>query len=132
MVEALGKLLHLNPHTVWRNESGEFTPWLHENIESLCGAIGVDIQGVTREVAVGSFSADLVGEEPGSGRAVIIENQLKRTDHDHLGKLLTYAAGKEGGVIVWIASEIRQEHRNALEWLNNATRGNIDFFGVEL
>ncbi len=68
-----------------------------------------------------------MGEEPGSGRAVIIENQLERTNHDHLGKLLTYSAGKSGGVIIWVAKEIRAEHRNALDWLNNATQGNIDF-----
>ena len=75
---------------------------------------------------------DLVGEEPGSSRQVIIENQLEPTDHRHLGQLLTYAAGKDGGVIIWVARQIRPEHQNPLEWLNNATQGNIDFFGVEL
>jgi hypothetical protein len=92
----------------------------------------MDIQLVEREVAVGDFSADLVGEEPGSSRAVIIENQLEKTNHDHLGKLLTYAAGKDGGVIIWVAPEIRPEHRDALDWLNRATQGTVDFFGVEL
>jgi hypothetical protein len=128
MVEQLGKLVRLDPRTVWPNEPRDFTPWLQQNIDLLSAAIGVDIQLAEREVAVGDFSADLVGEEPGSNRVVIIENQLERTNHDHLGKLLTYAAGKAGGVIIWVAPEIRPEHRNALDWLNNATQGNIDFF----
>lgn len=132
MVENLGKVKRLQPRTVWPNEASDFTPWLQQHMELLSAALGIDIQLVEREVAVGDFSVDLLGEEPGSGRAVVIENQLERTNHDHLGKLLTYAAGKDGAVIVWIATEIRSEHRNALDWLNNATRGNIDFYGVEL
>lgn len=132
MVEHLSKLVRLDPRIVWPSEPRNFTPWLQQNIDLLSAAIGVDIQLAEREVAVGDFSADLVGEEPGSSRVVIIENQLERTNHDHLGKLLTYAAGKAGGVIIWVAPEIRPEHRNALDWLNNATQGNIDFFGVEV
>ena len=132
MVEQLGRLSRHNPRDVWSNEATGFTPWLQEHIELLAEAVGVDIQSVDREVAVGDFSVDLVGEEPGSSRPVVIENQLERTNHDHLGKLLTYAAGKNGGVIIWVAPQIRPEHQNALEWLNGATQGNIDFFGVEL
>ena len=132
MVEQLGKLTRLDPHSVWRSEAAEFTPWLQDNIDLLATALGMDIQLVEREVAVGDVSADLVGEEPGSSRVVIIENQLERTNHDHLGKLLTYAAGKDGGVIIWVSPEIRPEHRDALDWLNRATQGTVDFFGVEL
>ncbi len=128
----LGRLNRINPRTVWPHEAADFTPWLRENIDYLAEAVGVDIQLVESEVAVGDFSVDLVGEEPGQSRPVIIENQLERTNHTHLGQLLTYAAGKNGGVVIWVAPEFRPEHREALEWLNDATRGNLDFFGVEL
>ena len=132
-MEQLGKLERVEDLRLVRpNEATNFTPWLQNNIDLLSEALGLDIQLIEREVAVGAFSVDFVGEEPGSGRPVIIENQLERTNHDHLGKLLTYSAGKGGGVIIWVAKEIRPEHRNALDWLNNATQGNIDFYGVEL
>ncbi len=132
MVEQLGKLVRANPREVWANEAINFTPWLRDNIDYLAEAVGIDIQLVESEVAVGDFAVDLVGEEPGQNRPVVIENQLERTNHTHLGQLLTYAAGKDGGVIIWVSPEIRPEHRTALEWLNDATRGNLDFFGVEL
>jgi len=133
MGDQLGKLERIDDlRSVWPNEAIDFTPWLQQNIDLLSAAIGVDIELLEREAGVGSFSADLIGEDPESNRPVIIENQLEQTNHDHLGKLLTYAAGRQGGVIVWIAKEIRLEHRNALDWLNNATAGNIDFFGIEV
>ena len=133
MVDQLGRVERIEDlRSIWPNEAADFTPWLQQNIGLLSEALGLDIQLVEREVAVGDFSVDLLGEEPGSGRVVVIENQLERTNHDHLGKLLTYSAGKGGGVIVWVAKEIRPEHRNALDWLNNATQGNIDLFGVEV
>ena len=132
MVEQLGKLVRVNPREVWTKEASNFTPWLRDNIDYLAEAVGIEIQLVEAEVAVGDFTVDLLGEEPGQSRPVIIENQLERTNHAHLGQLLTYAAGKDGGVIIWVSPEIRPEHRKALEWLNEATRGNLDFFGVEL
>lgn len=133
MVANLGRVERIDDlRSIWRNEATDFTPWLQQNIDLLSEALGLDIQLVEREVEVGDFSVDLVGEEPGSARPVIIENQLERTNHDHLGKLLTYSAGKGGGVIVWVAKEIRPEHRNALEWLNKATQGSVEFYGVEL
>ncbi|PKB73127.1 MAG: hypothetical protein BZY75_03470 [SAR202 cluster bacterium Io17-Chloro-G7] len=133
MVDDLGTIERIdNLRSVWQNEATDFTPWLQKNIGLLSESLGLDIQLVESEVSVGDFSVDLVGEEPSSGRPVIIENQLERTNHDHLGKLLTYSAGKNGGVIIWVAKDIRSEHQAALDWLNNATQGNIDFFGVEL
>ena len=83
-VPQLGKLIRLNPRTVWSHEATDFTPWLQQNIDQLAATVGIDIQLVEREVAVGDFSVDLVGEEPGSSRPVIIENQLEPTDHRHL------------------------------------------------
>ena len=121
-------------NAAWKNKSSDFTPWLQKNIDLLSSALGVDIQpDLEREVRVGAFFLDLLGKESGyEGRPVIIENQLDRSDHSHLGQLLTYAAGKKGGVIVWVAKQIRAEHREALEWLNDATQDNIDFYGVEV
>ena len=121
-------------NAAWKNESSDFTPWLQKNIDLLSSALGVDIQpDLEWEVRVGAFFLDLLGKESGyEGRPVIIENQLDRSDHSHLGQLLTYAAGKKGGVIVWVAKQIRAEHREALEWLNDATQDNIDFYGVEV
>lgn len=90
MVEKLGRIERIgDPRSIWHNEATDFTPWLQQNIDLLSETLGIDIQLVEREVAVGDFSVDLVGEEPGSGRTVIIENQLDKTNHDHLGKLLT-------------------------------------------
>ena len=123
-----------NLNAAWNNEASDFTPWLQQNIDLLSNALGVDIQpDVEREVPIGAFSLDLLGHESGpEGRPVIIENQLGRSDHSHLGQLLTYAAGKKGGVIVWVAKQIRAEHREALEWLNDTTQENIEFYGVEV
>ncbi len=133
MVEKLGRLHRVNDlKSVWSHEAKCFTPWLQNNIDLLSEALGLDIQLIEREVSVGSFFVDLLGEETGSGRSVVIENQLDLSDHGHLGQLLTYSAGKNGGVIIWVAKKIKPEHRQALDWLNDATQGNIDFYGVEI
>ena len=134
MVE-LGKLERVEDlNAVWKHEAHDFTPWLQGNIDLLAESLDLDIQltNVEREVPIGAFALDLLGEEVGSNRPVIIENQLTLSDHTHLGQLLTYAAGKKGGVIIWVAKQIRSEHQTALEWLNDATQGNIDFYGVEI
>jgi hypothetical protein len=131
-VQQLGKLVYLDPQRVWQDETNEFVPWLQQNLEQLSVTLGIDIQGAELAVLVGNFVADLVGEEAGSSRAVIIEGQLSRSDHEHLGRLMTYCGGKEGGVIVWVAPRIQPEHRRALEWLNQVTRGDVACYGVEL
>lgn len=115
---------------IWRNEATDFTPWLVENIEHLGQALEMELEVQEREANVGDFSLDILAKDLGTGRTVIIENQLKETDHDHLGKLLTYAGGFDAGVLVWIAKELRDEHRKALEWLNEQTGPDVDFFGV--
>ena len=133
MLEKLGRLHRVDDlKSVWTHEAKDFTPWLQNNIDLLSEALGLDIQLIEREVSVGSFFVDLLGEETGSGRPVVIENQLDPSDHRHLGQLLTYSAGKNGGVIIWVAKKIKPEHRQALDWLNDATQGNIDFYGVEI
>lgn len=125
-----GSLKRIDLRGVWSKEVAEFTPWLAENLTSLGEALGMELGLESREAAVGAFSCDLVARDLGSNRLVVIENQLSPTDHDHLGKLITYASGFDAGVVVWIAPEIRDEHRQALDWLNQRTDVNVDFFGV--
>jgi len=126
----LGKLQRVDPRTVWKHEAHDFTPWLAEQIEVLGEALGLDLELVEREAGVGDFSADIVAKDLGRDRLVVIENQLEATDHSHLGQLVTYAAGREAGVVVWIAREFREEHRQALDWMNRASAAAIEYFGV--
>lgn len=125
-----GQLSEIDLRKLWINEAADFTPWLAENIDTLGRALGLDLELKSRETSVGAFSCDLHARDLASGRSVVIENQLEATDHDHLGKLLTYAAGLEASVIVWVAKEIRDEHRAALEWLNRKTGTDTHFFAV--
>lgn len=125
-----GKLKNLSPRDIWQKEATNFTPWLAGNIASLGEALGMDLEIKDTEASVGDFSLDLLAKDLGSGRNVIIENQLTQTDHDHLGKLLTYAAGFDASTVVWIAEVLRDEHKQALEWLNERTDENTQFFGV--
>lgn len=128
----LGKIERVPLREVWSDEARDFTPWLRENLSLLAEALGVELEPEGHEVPVGPFSADVVAVEPGSGTRVVIENQLGHTDHDHLGKLLTYVGGLEGRFAVWIAGQFRDEHRQALEWLNEATGPDTGFFGIEI
>jgi uncharacterized protein DUF4268 len=129
----LGRIEWLEPRIAWINEALDFTPWLKDNVDLLGHALGLELDvEVEREVRVGSFSADLVGTDAATGRHVLIENQLAQTDHGHLGQLLTYAGGLETDILVWVAPRIREEHRQALIWLNENTREETAFFGVEI
>lgn len=132
MHTTLGQLVHVDPRTLWLSEPAKFTPWLADNLHLLGEAIGLDLELVQREAPVGDFCCDIEARETGSNRAVIIENQLDPTDHRHLGQLVTYAAGLDAAIIVWISPTVREEHRQALDWLNRHTSENIDFFGVSL
>ena len=130
-----GQLTKLAPRDYWANEAADFTPWLAEdaNIALLGAAIGLDLVVEGVEATVGSFSADIICRSLPDEHRVVIENQLDRTDHDHLGKLLTYAGGLDNvRATVLIAPEIRDEHRAAIDWLNAVTIAGVNFFGVEL
>lgn len=125
-----GNVTCVDLRDVWPNEATDFTPWLGENLAALGKALDLELELHGREAAVGSFSCDLVAVEIGSNRKVVIENQLTQTDHDHLGKIVTYAAGLDADIVVWIAREAREEHRQAIEWLNERTGTETDFFLV--
>lgn len=119
---------------VWPHEALDFTPWLakDENIAILANEIGMEIAVDGTESAVGDFSVDIIATDIATGQKVIIENQLEDTNHDHLGKLITYAAGKDAQTIIWVVKHAREEHRAAIEWLNNHTDDDIGFFLCEI
>jgi len=126
----LGTIYQVELREKWPKEAADFTPWLVNNISMLGEAMGMDLDVRGQEAPVGGFSLDILAHDVGSNRAVIIENQLESTNHDHLGKLLTYASGYDAGVVVWLAKEFREEHRQALDWLNQRTGEDTQFFGV--
>jgi len=117
--------------SVWENEERDFTRWLTENIDLLASELGIEIEDARAEEAVGDFSADIVAREMNTGETVVIENQYNRTDHDHLGKLLTYSSGKNAGFTMWLAEEFRPEHRSVLEWLNESGPKGAKFFAIK-
>lgn len=131
----LGKLEQVTDlRSIWKHEAKDFTPWLakEENMEILSEAVGIDIVVEEQESNVGDFSVDLFATEEGTGRRIIIENQLEETNHDHLGKIITYASGKDAEVIIWIVKKARDEHKQAIEWLNQHTDDKFEFFLIEI
>lgn len=132
MATELGRLEQVDPRLVWKHEAHDFTPWLLSNADRLSEALGIEIELETAEHAVGGYSLDLVGRDVTNDAVLIVENQLETTDHTHLGQVLTYAAGTAASTIVWIATAFREEHRQALDWLNENTSDRTHFFGIEL
>ncbi|MGP8190240.1 MAG: DUF4268 domain-containing protein [Methanobacterium sp.] len=125
-----GDITELPLNKFFKREDLNFTPWLSENIRKLGDKIGVDIEGVETEFKIGSYYLDILAYESGTDRKIAIENQFAFTDHDHLGKLLTYMAGVDAEVVVWIAENFRDEHITALNHLNQISNKNIAFFAV--
>jgi len=125
----LGKLETKKPPQLFENEERDFTPWLAQNIDQLSELLGMPIFVEKTEKRVESYELDIFARGP-DNVVVIIENQLEKTDHTHLGQLLTYAAGLDAAIIVWVAPEVRDEHRRAIEWLNDKTGDEISFFLV--
>ncbi|HRO32418.1 MAG TPA: DUF4268 domain-containing protein [Brevundimonas sp.] len=126
----IGRLERVPLREVWRHEAYDFTRWLEDNIDVLNEALGLSLINVEREQAAGSFSIDLVAERDGGGK-VIIENQLEKSNHDHLGKLLTYMVAMEAQTAVWIVSEPRPEHVSVVAWLNESSSSDFYLLKVE-
>ncbi|MCY4454406.1 MAG: DUF4268 domain-containing protein [Immundisolibacterales bacterium] len=131
-MEGIGTLSPVDVRTVWADEARDFTPWLAENADLLGEALGLDLRHEQTEAAVGRYSADLVFREGSTDRLVVVENLFGPSDHDHLGKLIVYAAGLEAGYAVLLAPEFRDEHRAALDWLNSISAEDFGFFGIVL
>ena len=130
LADGLARIEQVDLREVWPNEAQDFTPWLAEHLGELGKALGMDLVLDSIEASVGPFSLDILAQEAGRGRLVAIENQLADTDHSHLGQLLTYMAGRDAKVAVWIARQFRDEHRGALDLLNSRTDDDAEFFGV--
>ncbi|MEX2237998.1 MAG: DUF4268 domain-containing protein [Dehalococcoidia bacterium] len=132
----LGRLERVELRSQWADEARHFTPWLAQmdNVNLLGEALGLALEVESVERPVGPFSADIVCRTAQEGHYVLIENQLERTDHTHLGQLLTHAAGLSSDhiTVVWIARRFTEEHRSALDWLNNMTPSEVNFFGIEI
>lgn len=129
MAVQLGKIIREHDlRTVWSNEAQAFTPWLAEHLDVLGDALGITIELEERKSSVGAFSLDILARDQDSGEAVVIENQIEQSNHEHLGKLITYASGKDAKYIVWIVKDAREEHRAAIEWLNKISDDTIGFF----
>lgn len=130
----LSKLIRVELRSQWTDEAKEFTPWLSskEGLMLLGETLAMELELEDTEVYVGNYRADIVAKDSLSNNYVVIENQLSATDHDHIGKLLTYAASFEASTIVWISQKFREEHRQALDWFNEITIKDVDFFGIEI
>jgi len=133
-VPALGKLVKVDPKSVWSHEAHSFTPWLAqpENLALLGEVIGIELELEAVEQSVGPFRADILCKQVGTGHWVLIENQLEKTDHGHLGQILTYAAGLEAVIVIWLSPQFTDEHRACLDWLNRFTLKGLNFFGVQI
>ncbi len=131
---AIGKLTEVDVRDLWKHEQYDFSNWLakESNIEYLNEILGLTLVSINKEAYVGPYRCDIVAKDETTGITVIIENQLEATNHDHLGKIITYASGLDAKVIVWIVKEAKEEHRAAVEWLNNYTNNEINFFLIEI
>jgi hypothetical protein len=121
----------------WEHEAHEFTPWLADSIRDedashLEDVLGLDLEVIETEKSVGKYSVDIVAEVIDDGRQIVIENQLKASDHDHLGKCIAYAAGVDADIIVWVSPQFNDEHKDAFQWLNKNSREGVDLFAVRL
>lgn len=127
----LGSVFHVPLKSLWAGEATHFTPWLAENLDILGNALGMDLELEQTEVAAGDFSADIVARDLSTNKLVIIENQYGSTDHRHLGQLITYASVLGASVVVWIAENIRTEHKSAMDFLNHNLKESLSLFAVE-
>lgn len=130
----IGKFVEVDIRDLWKHEQYDFLEWLskEENIENLNDILGLTLVDISKEAYVGSYRCDIFAKDETTGTKVIIENQLEASNHDHLGKIITYASGLDAKVVVWIVKQAKEEHRSAIEWLNNNTNNELNFFLIEL
>ncbi len=128
----LGKFERVELKDYWKHEASDFTPWLADNMELLSDALDIDLDLEGTEVPIGIYKADIIAKDINTGGTVVIENQLDKSDHAHLGKMLTYAAGKDAFAVVWVCRNITDEHRRAIDWLNKSTQQGVNFFALEI
>lgn len=130
----LGKLKEVDIRNVWAHEQYDFSKWLatEENIKELGDTLNLSLTAIETEKFVGSYRCDILCKDELTGKTVLIENQLEATNHDHLGKIITYASGLDASVVVWIVASAREEHASAIEWLNKHTTSDVDFFLLEI
>lgn len=130
----LAKLKKIDLREEWNHEASDFTTWLaqSENLQLLGEEIGIEISLVQTEASVGKFGVDILAEEDNTGRKIVIENQLEITNHDHLGKIITYASGFDAEIIIWIVKDVRDEHKQAVDWLNEHTDDKINIFAIRM
>jgi len=127
----IGRLEPVALRELWPNEAHDFTTWLAENLDFLGEKLGIELSLVEREASAGVFSADILAQD-GNGSPVVIENQLERTDHDHLGKLITYLSNLDAKTAIWVTSEPRPEHEQAIHWLNEVLPADMAFYLVKI
>ena len=130
----LGKLKEIDIRKVWAHEQFDFSKWLasESNIQELGDVLNLSLTNVETEKFVGNYRCDILCQDELTGKTVLIENQLEPTNHDHLGKIITYASGLDAAVVVWIVAEARDEHASAIEWLNKHTDEEVSFFLLEI
>lgn len=130
----LGRLKKVDLRKVWKKEPTGFTNWLatDENLALLGDEIGIDLKLLQTEASVGRYSVDILAEEENTGRKITIENQLEATNHEHLGKVITYASGFDAEIAIWIVKEVRDEHKQAIDWLNDHTDEKVNFFAIKM
>ena len=128
----IGLLRDISPRDAWSHEAMDFTPWLAENLAALSEELGIQLEFESKETSVGGYFADIVARCPQDGRIVLIENQLEKSNHGHLGQVMTYLAGTDAQIIVWIATNFSEPHLAALKWLNKHTVDPFAFFAVRL
>lgn len=134
MTIELGRLEKVELRQAWKHEALDFTNWLAipDNLKLLSDEIGVEISFIQTEASTGKFNVDILAEEQQTGRRIVIENQLEMTNHDHLGKIVTYASGFDAEIVIWIVRDVRDEHKRAVDWLNEHTDEAINFFVIRM
>ena len=130
----LGRLEEIDVRKVWAHEQYDFSKWLssEDNIKLLGDTLNLSLTDIETEKFVGSYRCDIIGKDELTGKTVLIENQLESTNHDHLGKIITYASGLDASVVVWIVASVRDEHASAIEWINKNTTDDLSFFLIEV